>query len=83
MSQAINQAVQCGSLCVLLGGLVALRPQEQEAAVRPRAVMGQGGGGVPIREVDAQRCALLLPKARHPIFSLAHAVRSAIRGWRQ
>jgi len=81
MSQAINQEVQCGSLCFLLVGLVALRPQEEGAPVRA-AVIGQAGGA-PTRGSSAQRCVLLQPKARHPILSLAHAVRRAIRGWRE
>lgn len=82
MSQAINQEVQCGSLCFLLVGLVALRPQEEGAPVRTAAVMRQAGG-VPTRGSSAQRCVLLQRKACHPILSLAHAVRRAIRGWRQ
>lgn len=83
MSQAINQAVQYGSLCFLLGGLAALRqPSKKESVKRQGTVVGQGGGTA-TRCASAQRCVLLQPKVRHPIHSVVHAVRCAIRGWRQ
>ena len=83
MSQTINQAVQYGSLCFLLGGLAALhQPPMEGSVVRQGPVVGRGRG-TPTRGAAAQRCVLLQPKARHPILSLAHAVRCAIRGWRQ
>ena len=83
MSQTINQAVQYGSLCFLLGGLAALRQPSKEGSVkRQGTVMGQGGGA-PSRGAAAQCCVLLQPQVRHPIHSVVHAVRCAIRGWRQ
>jgi len=83
MSQTINQAVQCGSLCFLLGGLAALhQPPVERPEVRQGTVVGQGGG-TPSRGAAAQRCVLLQPKIRHPFHNLAHVVLCAIRGWRQ
>ena len=83
MSQAINQAVQYGSSCFLLGGLAAQQQRQVEgSAVRLGAVKGQGVGA-PTRGFATQRCVLLQPRVRHPILSLAHAVRCTIRGWRQ
>jgi len=83
MSQTINQAVQSGSLCFLLGGLAALhQPPMEGSVVRQETVVGQGGG-TPIRGAAARRCVLLQPKIRHPIHNLAHAILRAIRGWRQ
>lgn len=52
MSQTINQAMQYGSLCFLLGGVAALQPQEERAAVRPGTVMGQSVGE-PTRDSSA------------------------------
>lgn len=83
MSQTFNQAVQYGSLCFLLGGLAAPhQPPTEGSVVRPESVAGQAGGTA-TRGTSAQPCVLLLPKVRHPIHSVVHAVLCAMRGWRQ
>jgi hypothetical protein len=83
MSQTINQAVQYGSLCFLLGGLAALHQPPMEGTVVRQETVGWQGCVTPTRGAAAQRCVLLQPKVRHPFHSVVHAVRRAIRGWRQ
>ena len=83
MSQTINQAVQYGSLCFLLGGLAALRQPPMAGSVKRRGTVVGQGGGTATRGASAQRCVLLQPKIRHPFHKLAHAILRAIRGWRQ
>jgi len=83
MSQTINQAVQYGSLCFLLGGLAALHQAPMKGSVlRQGTVVGQDCC-TPTRGAAAQCCVLLQPQVRHPIHSVVHAFRCAIRGWRQ